>query len=295
MDLRNQRFGIEIEFTGITRSQAAAVVAKHFGVSAQHTGGSYDKYVIYESGREWEILRDSSIRTQRKSGAAAGDEYRVEFVSPICIYEDIETIQAIVRKLRAAGAITNSSCGIHVHVDGAAHTVTSLKNLLSIVHARQDMIYRALDVDSRRTTYCKKLPSPMVDKAKATKKMERLADVWYVDDGRRSVHYNDSRYHVVNLHSYFLNHNIEFRCFNSTLHAGEVKSYIQFSLAISTQAINQKFASSKAVQTDNEKYSFRCWLLRLGLIGEEFKTCRHHLLKHLTGNSAWRYGEPIPA
>lgn len=38
-----------------------------------------------------------------------------------------------------------------------------------------------------------------------------------------------------------------------------------------------------------EKYAFRCWMLRLGLIGDEFKTCRHHLLKNLTGNAAWRH------
>ena len=39
------------------------------------------------------------------------------------------------------------------------------------------------------------------------------------------------------------------------------------------------------------RYSFRVWLLNLGLIGEEFKNCRTHLLKHLTGNIAWRHPE----
>ena len=39
------------------------------------------------------------------------------------------------------------------------------------------------------------------------------------------------------------------------------------------------------------RYSFRVWLLNLGLIGEEFKNCRMHLLKHLTGNIAWRHPE----
>lgn len=40
--------------------------------------------------------------------------------------------------------------------------------------------------------------------------------------------------------------------------------------------------------SDNEKYTFRTWLLRLGLIGDEFKTARHHLLKNLDGNIAWK-------
>lgn len=41
-------------------------------------------------------------------------------------------------------------------------------------------------------------------------------------------------------------------------------------------------------QSENEKYTFRTWLLRLGLIGDEFKTARQHLLKNLDGNIAWK-------
>ena len=81
---------------------------------------------------------------------------------------------------------------------------------------------------------------------------------------------------------------IEFRLFNSTLHAGEIKSYIQLCMAISHQALVQKSASRIKTQSSNEKYTFRVWLLRLGLIGDEFKTARHHLLKNLDGNIAWK-------
>ena len=76
--------------------------------------------------------------------------------------------------------------------------------------------------------------------------------------------------------------------FNSTLHAGEVKAYIQLCLAISHQALVQRGASRIKTQPENEKYTFRTWLLRLGLIGDEFKTARRHLLKNLEGNIAWR-------
>ena len=81
---------------------------------------------------------------------------------------------------------------------------------------------------------------------------------------------------------------IEFRMFNSTLHAGEVKSYIQLCLAISHQALIQQRAMRTRTQSENEKYTFRTWLLRLGLIGDEFKTARQHLLKNLEGNIAWK-------
>ena len=95
-------------------------------------------------------------------------------------------------------------------------------------------------------------------------------------------------YHALNLHSVFSKGTIEFRMFNSTLHAGEVKSYIQLCLAISHQALVQRGASRIKTQPENEKYTFRTWLLRLGLIGDEFKTARQHLLKNLEGNIAWR-------
>ena len=50
-----------------------------------------------------------------------------------------------------------------------------------------------------------------------------------------------------------------------------------------------KNASPKPQQTDNEKYAFRCWMLRLGFIGEEFKTARTLLLRNVAGNGAWRH------
>ena len=95
-------------------------------------------------------------------------------------------------------------------------------------------------------------------------------------------------HNMLNLHSTFTKGTVEFRLFNSTTHAGEIKAYIQFCLAVSHQALTQKKASARKTVTDNEKYAFRCWMLRLGLSGDEFKTCRLHFLKHLEGNSAWR-------
>ena len=81
---------------------------------------------------------------------------------------------------------------------------------------------------------------------------------------------------------------MEFRLFNGTLHAGKIKAYIQFCLAIGVQALNQSCASRRKTQTTNEKYTFRTWLLRLGLNGEEFATARQHLLANLPGCIAWR-------
>lgn len=65
-------------------------------------------------------------------------------------------------------------------------------------------------------------------------------------------------------------------------------AYIQLCLAISAQALTSKAASPTRPVTDNPKYAFRCWLLKLGFIGDEYKIAREVLIKLLPGNSAWR-------
>ena len=118
--------------------------------------------------------------------------------------------------------------------------------------------------------------------------MAAVEEIWYNGRSRRGQHYDQSRYHCLNLHSVFQKGTVEFRLFNGTLHAGKIKAYIQFCLAVTAQALNQTCASRIRTETTNEKYTFRTWLLRLGLNGKEFETARYHLLKNLPGCIAWR-------
>ena len=278
--------------TGITRATAAKVIAGHFHTTATHVGGGYDTYTVRgEDGRQWNLVRDQSIDRRNSRGYTDRHEYSVEMVTPICKYDDITTIQELVRKLRSAGAKVNDSCGIHVHVDASQHDVRTLRNLVNIMASKEDLLYKALDVEVERERYCKKVDMNFLEKLnkKKPKEMRDLEDIWYEGYGyNRHAHYNNSRYRALNLHSVFTKGTVEFRLFNSTLHAGEVKSYIQLCLAINNQALTQKSASRAKTQSENEKYTFRTWLLRLGLIGDEFKTARGHLLKKLEGNIAWK-------
>ena len=277
--------------TGITRAAAAKVIAKHLGTEAVHVGGSYDTYTVNDpEGRKWKVVSDGSIQCEARGGRSASRLYSVEVVSPICKYEDMERIQEIVRQLRQAGAKVNSSCGIHIHVDASRHTAQTLRNIVNIMASKEDLLYKTLKVQIGREYYCKKADLRFLDELnnRPPKTMEALERLWYNGSSRRHAHYDTTRYHALNLHSVFSKGTVEFRMFNSTLHAGEVKSYIQLCLAISNQALVQKSASRSRTQSDNEKYTFRTWLLRLGLIGEEFATARKHLLKNLEGNIAWR-------
>ena len=72
--------------------------------------------------------------------------------------------------------------------------------------------------------------------------------------------------------------------------ADEVKAYTHLVTALCEMARNQKRITAKEKETDNEKYAFRCFLLRLGFIGAEFKAERKILLRNLTGSSAFKSG-----
>lgn len=297
--MKNTKFGIEIEFTGITREKAASIVAEHTDGRVAYAGGSYGTYhAILPDGRTFKFVSDASIHPQRKENGvivAAGRDYSVELVSPILTYEnDIEMLQEIVRKLRKAGAFVTDTCGIHIHLDGSKHTVRSIRNFVNIIASKNDLLYKALQIKESRMNYCKALDERLVRKFNSRKPrtMAQIADLWY--EGyyeSRSTHYHDSRYHFLNLHSFFQGHHtIELRGFNSVLHAGKIRAYIVLALALNQQALTQTKASTKKPQVDNEKFAMRTYLNRIGLIGDEFKNCREHLTAHLDGSAAWRFG-----
>ena len=72
--------------------------------------------------------------------------------------------------------------------------------------------------------------------------------------------------------------------------ADESKAYTHFVSALCELAANAKRVTAKEKKTDNDKYAFRCFLLRLGFIGAEYKAERKILLRNLTGSSAFKNG-----
>ena len=295
--LKNQLFGVEVEMTGITREKAAKIVAEVLGSTPSSLSRNcyQTRTIADQANRKWKIMRDSSITSIRNDGSnEPSDEYKVEFVTPPLKYDDIELLQNIIRKLRENGAKSHSSCGIHIHVDGANHNAKSLRRLVNFMTSRQDLIYEALEIGDREYSWCKKLNANLLDEMKKDKNLskEQAEQIWYsrandgYSDGINHEHYNRTRYHGVNLHSYFSKGTVEFRLFNSTLHAGKIKAYIQFCLAVSAWAITSQekiVFRSMAGYTAEKKVTIMRNILtnRLGLYGDEFKTCRLHLMTPL--------------
>lgn len=85
---------------------------------------------------------------------------------------------------------------------------------------------------------------------------------------------------------------ISFPWFNGPKEAEEIKAYTHFISALCEMAKTQKRVNSSEKPVDNEKYAFRCFLLRLGFIGSEFKSERKILLANLTGSSAFKNAQP---
>lgn len=298
--LKKQKFGVEVEFTGISREMAATAVAEVLNSSSSNPEPVCYKTrkVLDSQGRTWKIMRDSSIVPLRKVGEADLDEYRVEFVTPPLNYEDIETLQMIIRKFRELGGVPHSSCGIHIHVDGANHTATSLRRLVNFFFSRQEIIYDALAVGIRKEHWCRPVCEELLKKMKKEKNIDtrKVEEIWYSSandhypGGIDHSHYNTTRYHALNLHSFFQKGTVEFRLFNSTLHAGRIKAYIQFVLALSAWSIESSdkiVFRSMAGYTAKKKVTLMYNILtdRLGLYGDEFKTCRFHMMKQLRKNA----------
>lgn len=292
--LKNQKFGVEIEFTGITRYKASTIIAKQLGcrVGSADSAPYYTRIMVDAFGRKWKVMRDSSINPSNPS-----DEYRVEFVTPPLNYDDIELLQKIVRALREAGAKANNSCGIHIHVDGANHNAKSLRRLVKFFAHRQNLVYEGLEIaPSRANCWCCKTPMTLIDKMAEKKDITRdeMEAIWYSSanttqyngtyhGGIDHRHYNHTRYHGLNLHSFFSKGTVEFRLFNSTLHAGKIKAYIQFCLAVSAWAIESKDACNFRSLADKDKEERadlfnRILRRRFKLVGDEFTTCRLHMM-----------------
>lgn len=295
--IKKQRYGVEIELTGITRATAAKAVSKVLSYPVEQHGGSYDRYDIKDDkNRTWKIVYDSSIKCVDKNLNRTSEIYAVELVTPILEYDDMETLQEIVRMLRKSGGITGFeyNCGIHIHIDYAPYDAKKLQNLVNIFASKEDMFYSALQVSPQReSSYCQKIDSEFLRELNRLKPkdLKTIKHLWYRDTDDYHYHYHNSRYRNLNLHSIFTDNNIEIRAANSTLHAGVLRAYICLILAVSNQALTQKYASPKVTKSSNPKYTFRTWLIRIGLNGDEFKNCRKHLLSHLEGCIAWKNPE----
>ena len=290
-------FGIEVEFNGITRLTAAKVIKAVLNGKLNNSQSGirpyYKRIVTDQQGREWTIAKDSSV--------FGSEAEKCELVTPPLTETDLPLLQAVIEALKASGAKSSNErgCGIHLHLSSDSHNLQSIRNFCNIFAAHEDQLFKAFGVtETRRTRYCKSTRGDFIDRLNKEKPrtMEALADVWYETNSggdARESHYNSSRYHALNLHALFSRyHTIEIRLGQfreeNSMDWTVLKSFILLCLAMDKKAKEVSSASSKRQADWTSAYAFRCWLLRLGFIGEETKDVRKFLLATFEGDKAWR-------
>ena len=303
-EIKNQTFGIEIEMSAISQERACRTVAEFFGTSASYSPEyGHSAWMCRDGqGRAWLFEYDGSL-----SGSNT-----CEMVTPVLNYTDIETLQAVIRKLRQAGAKSSAryNCGVHVHVGAQGMTPQHLKNLAIIMFNFEHVLDKSIAVSEGRHDYCKFMSSRFINKLMTTEMSDnetltsrtqannsneflKFADVWYrSQDSSRGSHYNSTRYHITNFHSVFDHGTVEFRLFEfkepdeerqNGLHAGEAKAFIQMSLAL--MALAKKVKKINGVDDTtriNSKTKMLSWLDKLCMCGSDFATAREYYTRRLT-------------
>lgn len=156
------------------------------------------------------------------------------------------------------------------------HTGVSLRNLVNIISSKEKLLNRAL---GRKGEI---IPGVLVEAVNA-------ASIVGVEDFAITIEGLESG----GINFDFNNMVIKYGFYNSDINGDKLKAYEALSILIDEQSKKLKHASFRQKEVDNDKYAMRCWLLRLGMIGDEYKTSRKILLEKLTGNSSFRTEEAL--
>jgi len=148
---------------------------------------------------------------------------------------------------------------VEVAIPLEGHNENTLKTLINMIHSKQTLIKQSFQLDKNL------VEKETVEKLNAAENIEKFKD---------------------NL----ISQNIKIDAENIIfiINTDLVRAATLFFGLLNEKSKELKYASSKPTETDNEKYAFRTWLMRLGMIGDEYKEARKELLENLSGNSAFR-------
>lgn len=194
------------------------------------------------------------------------------------------------RRLRCAGAKATERCSQHVHVGVGGWEPRQVANLARIFYKQEVLILKAAGTSERRLqTYTKPTDRAFIDRLEQMKPAtERDLNVaWYGTYTPNAGHYHSSQYRSLNLNNLGTRHTVEFRFGDGTTHAGRVKTMVQLCLAIAAKALNARCATTKnprAYSPESARYDCHVMMIRLGMIGPEFKTARQLMMRNLPGS-----------
>jgi len=228
-------------------------LGEHFGVKPRYLGVPSFSYEI-ETGTKTYIVDRAGIITDSE-----GNE--VEFEALVSGRNEYETISE---------PVAEESTGLEISVSMDGHTRQTLRNFVNMIYSKQILIKKALEIEEDIVS---EELIQVVNDVKETTIKSAIAN-----NRGKGIDFDNRR--------------ITFKIGRNEDSLDKITAYTQLVELLSQQAKTLRYASAKVNKTDNEKFTFRVWLIRLGMIGNEYKETRKKLLKNLTGNSAFRYGKP---
>jgi len=179
----------------------------------------------------WRLQEDHSIR-----GRGA-----VEVVSPrLSGMQGLKSLEKALRIIKDQGATVNGSCGFHVHHDASDFGCRELKNLLKLMGVWEPLIFKAIpDNEKRMERSCRPLSQKLLElidtcSEETCEDTRCLKKLWYAQEKNSpyKIRYNETRYHGLNLHSFWFRGTVEFRHMRSTLAGETAKNWILFTQAL---------------------------------------------------------------
>ncbi len=247
------------------RKEIVKVLGEHFGIKPEYMGVPSFAY---------QIETEKEIYTIDKAGKitnSEGVELELEnILNPIIEEKTNEVTEEQTEEIQ------NTRFEIAITMDG--HTGITLRNLINMIYSKQELIQKSFGISEYiiNEDFAKGINDKEIH---ALEEFKKEAD-------------NIGKNNCQGIEFDFENKKISFKFMNEEAETEKIKAYTQFIELLDQSAKELKHASAKVSITDNPKFTFRVFLIRLGMVGDEYKTARKILLKNLEGNAAFRYGKP---
>lgn len=246
--MRWKKYGIEMDMTGITRKAVAEILAEQFDTKVVFCLSDNGYNVPDQNQRLWRILPSDSIKAEKYSGEKVVGANYMYQVKLLSPFLYENEFPMLEKALE------------QLELRGAIVNDSTKMNLLLDVSCIENWEKYQTNLEnlyeSKGELFQKALDIPF----------SQVADT---SQGKE-------------------NGIISFPYFKSTLHQKELLSDIQFAQIVSSFAENNRTVSQKKSENQNDKFMMRTWLVRAGMVGEEYKFARKMLTKNLEGNSAWQ-------
>jgi hypothetical protein len=251
------------------RKEIVKSLERHFGVKANYLGAPSFAYQLETEDGIYTIDREGKIIT------VSGEEVGLEKL--LTEAEKAEPKGIETEKIETGTTNEIVAADFEATFPMKGHSGRTLRNLVNMTYSKQYLIKKAFELEDNIVEEDFAIGINEV-------KIETLEDFKTVleDIGERSC---------PGIEFDFYDKTINFKLLQEK-NPEKKEVFKQFVSILNENAKKLKYASAKVKPTDNEKYTFRTWLLRLGMIGDEYKVARKELLKNLSGNGAFRKGNP---